>query len=273
METTLTILQYKEILEALKSSHNVDLAQHSMASLRYNFAHIMQNSKYNSVPSFIKGIQTDRLFFENVISSIYNEHISLFRDPSMWRALKSEVFDNVLHKSNLKIWIPEVSKGSDYYSLIILLEHFNLLNKASIIISDTSHINLDKCRRGEIDIDVINNSVSNFKRFDANENINNYIQRKANKYVINKELLKSTISLRSGVLDINMLSNPNIILFRNRFIYYNHVKEQRVINRLHQVLKAGGYLVTGIMEDISAFSIDKKFRIHNSKEHIYKRNF
>ncbi len=273
MNITLSILEYKDIIQALKDKTNVDLNQHAMTSLRQNLIYLMSSTKYSSPRALIAAIQNDKVFLEQILSCIYCEHISLFRDPALWRIIKESVLDRITEKSILKIWLPEVSKGSDYYSLVILLAKNNLLAKAKIIISDISQSNLELCRQGYINPSIINNSISNVKRLDELDNINKYTHTIGGKTFINKELLKNTFAYRSSMMDITLPYNPNLVIFRNRMIYFNHVKEQKAINKLYNTISGGGYLITGIKENISDFDIEKKFRIFNQEEQIYKRYF
>jgi chemotaxis methyl-accepting protein methylase len=179
----------------------------------------------------------------------------------------------ILPKNPLRIWLPEVSKGSDFFTLLLLLEMDKLLENSKIIISDQCFINLENCKKGNIDNSIIENSFSNFKRFSPNSDITKYVVQEGKKYQIKKELLKNIFTLRGSFMEIKLPYKPNLVLFRNRLIYYNHVKEQKAINQLYETMAAGGFLITGVKENISMFEIDKKFRIYQQEEQIYKRNF
>ena len=273
MKTTLSILQYRDIIDAINVTYGISLKQHAMSSLRQHLLMVMEKSKYSNPTLVVKGIKEDKQFLEQIISCLYCEHISLFRDPAMWRILKPQVIDKLPRSAQLKIWIPEVSQASDYYSIVIILKKLGLLAKSKIIISDESRINLDKCKQGELDSNIINTSENNIKRFDAGDDLYNYVSQSGRKFYIDKSLLKSTYIQKGGILDMDLPFKPNIVLFRNKMIYFNPVKEQKVINKIHQEMVGGGFLITGVKEDISAFEIKGKFRIHIKEEQIYKRSF
>jgi len=273
MKTTLSILQYRDIIDAINVTYGINLKQHAMSSLRQHLLMVMDKSKYSNPTLVVKGIKEDKKFFDQIVSCLYCEHISLFRDPAMWRILKSQVLDMLPRNAQLKIWIPEVSQASDYYSLIIMLKKFGILTKSKVAISDESNINLEKCRHGELDSNIINTSESNIKRLDASEDLYNYVSQSGRKFYLDKSLLKTTYIQKGGVLDISLPFKPNLVIFRNKMIYFNPVKEQKVINKLHKEMVGGGFLITGVKEDISAFEIKGKFRVHNKDEQIYKRSF
>jgi chemotaxis protein methyltransferase CheR len=273
MDTTISIINYKDIISAIKSTYGIDFSQYAMGSLNRNISYLMKSSKYSSVKLFINGLKNDKRLFERFLSCIYCEHISLFRDPAMWRILKQDVLDKILVKKPLRIWIPEVSLGSEYYSLLIYLHQQGLINNSKIIISDISHNNLELCRRGNISPSIIANSESNFKRIDENNDLYKYIEKKDNSFFIKKEFLKNTFIYKNSIEDIKLPYKPNLVLFRNKLIYYTHVREQKVINLLHKNMEGGGFLITGVKENIGMFDIDKKFKLYNEDEQIYKRHF
>lgn len=273
MNIKLSILEFKEIVNTIKEFYGVDLSQHAMGSLSRNISFVLKKSKYSTVSLFINGLKNDKMLYEKVLSCIYCEHVSLFREPALWRTLKDTVLDKILEKKPLKVWIPEVSNGSDYYSLLIYLHQNKLLKDSKIIISSQSHINLEKRRIGEINSSLLINSDSNFKRVDGHNSISSFIEKRGNSSFIKKELLTKTYIYKNSIEDIKLAYRPNLVMFRNRMLYYNHVKEQKIINSIHKLMDGGGFLITGVKENIGFFNIDKKFRLYNEDEQIYKRHF
>lgn len=273
METSISIIEYKGVVSVIKEVYGIDLSQHAMGALGINISYFMKKYKYSTTKNMIIALKNDKMIFEKFLSCLYCEHISLFREPALWRILKESVLNNIMKKSPIKIWIPEVSKGSDYFSLVIFLQQHNLLKDSKIIISDQSHLNLEKCRLGELDSSILMNSESNYKRIDEHNVINNYIDKYISNSTVKKELLSKTFIYRSSLEAIKLPYKPNLVFFRNKMLYYTHVKEQKTINILHKAMEGGGFLITGIKENIGLFDIDRKFKIYDEEEQIYKRHF
>lgn len=273
MDTSLSIIEYKGIITTIKETYGFDFSQHAIGSLSRNISYFMKLSRYPTTSLLQKALKNDKLVFEKFLSYLYCEHISLFREPAMWRVLRETVLNNILEKNPLKIWIPEVSLGSDYFSLVIYLKQQNLLSNSKIIISDQSHINLEKCRLGELNQSILMNSESNFKRINEHNTFYDSIEKRGNNSFIKKELLNKTFIYKCSMEDIKLPYKPNLVIFRNRFIYYSHPKEQKIINLLHRAMDGGGFLITGVKENIGLFDIDKKFRLIDEEEQIYKRHF
>ncbi len=273
MDITLTILQYKEIIEAIKKHLGVDVSQYALSSLRYNMVYVMKEMRISSHTSFIKAIAINPKVKEMLLSCLICESVSLFREPSLWRIIKTTIFDNILQRGQIKIWLPELNKASDLYSLLIILNHYGIRDKVRITVSDISSINIDKSRKGELSKEILSNSILNLKHFDPNLDLKNYTYEQSKTTYINKELLRGVFSVKGDFFDVKPSYSPNLIIFRNKLIYYNHIREQKAINYLYQNMLGGGFLITGTKEDIGIFEIDKKFRLFNEDEQIYKRNF
>jgi chemotaxis protein methyltransferase CheR len=273
MEASLSMIQYKEVLEILEKTYNISLSQHSINALRQNILHAMQRNKIYTPQIFTQKLQTQSSFAEDIQECLYCEHINIFRDPAFWRILKSQVLDPLLEKSTLQIWVPEVSKGSELYSLLILLDYYGLIDKARILATDSSVRNLAYCKQGIIADDIVITSTGNFERFDATGSLQKYLHNADRKYTLRKDLLRHVSFQRGEVLSLFPTLKPNIVLFRNKMIYYLPSKSVRVINYLHQHMEAGGFLITGVQENIEQYEIERKFRIHHKEEQIYRRNF
>ncbi len=273
MDTTLTILQYKEVLSAIQGKLGIDLSQYAMSSLRYNLVSFMKAYRINGSKELIKNINIKPNIGELLLSYVLKENVSLFREPSLWRIFNKNILEEILSKNTIKIWLPEIGNGSDLYTLLIILDHYNLRQKARITVSDISKINIERIRKGELSKDIISNSTLNLKHFDQNLSLNDYTYQKDKHYFINKDLLRNIFTIKSTLLQTKPIYTPNLVIFRNKMIYYNHVLEQKAINHLHKNMAGGGFLITGIKEDIGLFEIDKKFRLINKEEQIYKRNY
>jgi len=273
METNLTLLQYKEIIEVIKKQLNVDLSQYALSSLRYSFISIMKELRISNYSAFILSIETKISTQELIVSKLINESVSLFREPSLWRIIKSSYFEEIIKRGQLKIWLPELSKASDLYTILILLDYYNIRSKARITVSDLSSINIEESKTGLISRDILPNTILSLKRFNPDINLDNYTYTSNNQTYIKKELLNNIFRIKGAFLETKPSYTPNIVLFRNKLIYYNHVLEQKAINHLYNTIAGGGLLFVGTKEDLTSFEINKKFRLINKDEQVYKRAY
>ena len=71
MKTTLSILQYRDIIDAINVTYGINLKQHAMSSLRQHLLVVMDKSKYSNPTLVVKGIKEDKKFLDQIISCLY----------------------------------------------------------------------------------------------------------------------------------------------------------------------------------------------------------
>jgi chemotaxis methyl-accepting protein methylase len=270
--SSLSLLQYKEIVKVVNDTYGLDIHNFSLNSMRMNMGRMMDKFHLRSPDSYIKGLKTNRLYFDFLEANLHNEHVYLFRDPSFWRMLPG-VLETILKKEDLKIWVPEAGKGEELFTLLITLHEHDLLSKAHIIVSDISRKNLDLMRAGKFDLSKKAEGQSNYKRYNPAGNLERYISSSAMGLSLDRTFLKGIIFKHGWVEQAKLPYKVNFILFRNRLIFYNHVLEVNVLKALAAQLKGGGLLALGVKENPGIFDLEHLFKLFDNQENIYKRAF
>ena len=142
------IVDIRNLTEVIKTKYGYDFTNYAISSFKRRILRIIGLYKFNNVDALTKKISDDPSFFEEFISEITVNVTEMFRDPSFWRVLRDEIIPNILlnHKK-LSIWHAGCSTGQEVYSMLILLEEMDLLEKAKIYATD-------------INTDVINSAYS-----------------------------------------------------------------------------------------------------------------
>ena len=102
-----------------------------------------------SVPSVSllqHGILRDRELFTRLLTQLTVPVSDLFRDPGYFRALREHVLPLLATYPSTKVWVAGCSTGEEVYSLAILLEEAQLLERTLIYATD---INPEALRTAE----------------------------------------------------------------------------------------------------------------------------
>ncbi len=273
MDNNISLIEFRDIQKAILEAHGFDMHNFSLNAMKYNMGRIMEQLYIKQVAAFIDAIRSQKMVFEKITANLYNEQVYMFRDPAFWRIIAERFLPKAAEGEELKIWVPEVSKGEELYTLLIVLKEAGLLHKTRIIASDMCKANLEQCRKGAFPSPKMFESESNYKRYNLKNNFNDYFDKNDLRMSLKHELLSKVIFITGFVLNINLPFKPNFVLFRNKMIYYNHVLEQQAINKVHGQMSGGGLLCLGIMEDIEIFEIHGKFRVEDQEEKIYRRSY
>lgn len=266
----LSIIQYKDIIELLKTNHGFDLTGYALFSLKRNLGMTIDKNHFTSFERFKEQLKTDKRLLDSVIEDVISDYTSLFREPSVWRMLRDQIIPDLLSKGRIKIWMPDFSL-EELYTLIFILNEKNCIDKTSIF---TTHINKKQqlyWRQSQLPKTDLLQAQSNLKRYNPELDEQNHIQVD-NGIITLPDSAKRIVNFVSGdALNISPVIQPNLVLYRNQMIYFNHVRQHKMLKHIHKNLNSGGYLVLGAREELKLFDINDQFKQLSTEEQIYRR--
>jgi chemotaxis protein methyltransferase CheR len=138
--TELGIVDIREIIRAINTAYSYDFSNFALTSLKQRFERLMVISGLSSVEGLIRKIINEPDFIDTLLYEIAVPSTEMFRDPSLWRWLREEYFQETQVKSagKFKIWLPACVSGGELYSLAILLREMGLSDKVQITATYTN---------------------------------------------------------------------------------------------------------------------------------------
>ncbi|MBQ5540870.1 MAG: hypothetical protein IIU03_11630 [Bacteroidales bacterium] len=262
----------------------------------YNFSDYSYNSFYRRVKkilsdfetdieTLIRNVKKDYNFLEKVVRNITVNTTEIFRDPETWFFIRQAIEQRFAGCENINIWHAGCSTGLEVYSLMILLNEMNLLEKTSIYASDINANVLNTAMSGRYKYHELINYLDNFdKALNESENMKkNYPSVDMTKYIkVNKFndnvqmadfLVEKPLFIKHDLVSCKNIFEKKfeMILCRNVLIYFNHDLQNKVITFFYENLTKNGCLVIGRHEGIIG-TIGTNFE---KKESVYfrKRTF
>lgn len=270
MAEEIGIIDARKIINAIRENYKIDFSNYALTSLKRRFAFAWHNSGAKNIDDLVQKL-TSRTFFDNFLFDITVETTEMFRDPSIWRVLKTDFLPRIETEKNYKIWFPDCASGEEVYSLAIFLKEMNLLEKAKIIASNISYKKIEFIKKGVYALKREDVNTANYERANGEAELTEYMTEVGNKIHMNTELIKDVEFINTTDILNKTPDNVNLILFRNSLIYYNKTLQNEVIQTLFKSLLHGGYLFIGIKESLNSISADKMFRTVNEIERIYQK--
>jgi chemotaxis protein methyltransferase CheR len=177
---------------------------------------------------------------EAALSAMLVGVTSFFRDPSVFRMLRSELFSLAGTRGALYVWSIGCSDGAELYSVGIMLAELDLLKDSYLLGTDCRADCIRRAKRGAYEYsevkDVPSQQLSrSFDRQDSQFRVDGTI-RTATQWRIG-DILKTH---EPGVWDL--------ILFRNTAMYMRAQGTDAIWQRLEHSLRPGGILVLGKAE-------------------------
>ncbi len=270
----LGIVDIREIIRIIEKVHKFDFSNFALTSFKYNLERVIAKNGLLSTENLIRKINEDLEFFDTFLNDFFVPSTEMFRDPSLWRWLREEFFPNISEKNfdNYKIWIPQCVSGAELYSLCILLQELNLLNRVKIYASVYSTKSIEYIKSGNYPVKKLEVSIENYVRLQGNSNFDDYYKMVNNEVKRDVSLISSVEFIQDDFYFSKAPQNVKLILFRNALIYYNPTFQNKILEKMSTTLSATGSLIVGVKEDIRPNNAaSASFELVSVNESIYKR--
>jgi len=127
---TVTDQDYQLFLNVLKSSSKYDFSQYSEKSMKRRLLKVITDNNIN-LTKLLANLKNDSVFLEKVVKEITVNTTELFRDPQAWQAMRFLILPHFKNNQVINIWHAGCSTGQEVYSMLILLNELNLLEKTN----------------------------------------------------------------------------------------------------------------------------------------------
>lgn len=250
-------------VNSLSFSAGYDFSNYSEKSLRRRVAKVMTDCKLD-MAKFLAEIQKDKIFADKVVREITVNTTDLFRDPLVWKNLKNNVLPKINELDSITIWHAGCSTGQEVYSLLVILNELQMLDKVRVFGSDINSDVLDVASKGIYKWRFNTHYLDNFKNVFGIEG--------ADSVAVNDLFFKYfTIDEKRDVLKVNdiilnkaefikhdLVTQPcsfyenkfDIILCRNVVIYFNSTLQDAVFKLFGEKLNISSFLLLGLHESI-----------------------
>jgi len=191
----------------------------------------------------------------NMVNAVTTNKTDFFREPRHFKYLTDVVLPEFYQKAKynkFKIWSAGCSTGAEPYTMAMLLQEFALNNpgfRFAILSTDISTEVLNIAQDGYYHVEMAKSIPKELRK--------KYLLRSKD---INKqpfirivpELRKMIKFKQLNFMDdyYPVVTDIDVIFCRNVFIYFDRQTQERVIRRLCNHLKPGGYLFIGHSETI-----------------------
>ncbi len=268
----LGIVDTRNIIKALHDVYNYDFKNYALTFFKRRVEKFIINHNLKDADGFIEKIASNNDFFEIFLQEICVENTEMFRDPSLWRVLKEELFPKLIKDAgSFKIWFPEVSSGEELFSTAIILKDLNLLKHVQFIASSISQLDIENTQKGLFDPKKIEVNDANYKRIFSHGELSDFYTYDGDKTHWDTSLIDNTKFIKQNIIFDDYTKGIKLVLFRNQMIYYNQILQERYIKTIYNSLVPGGHFIIGNNEKIDYWNSDKDFTIVNTEESIYKK--
>lgn len=266
----LTTPQLTELIALVKQLYGFDFGHYSQASLKRRLLRIMQ---LNKLPFYDLKHQlvNNTGFFQHFLEEITVNVTEMFRDPSFYTALNTQVIPYLSSYQHSKIWCAGCSSGEEAYSLAILMNEAGLRKKSFIYGTDINTEVLSEARKGIYSLRKIKSYAENYQMAGLSGSIADHFTILYDAASIHNELKQNTLFSVHNLVSDSVFNEFQLICCRNVFIYFENALQEHVLDLFYDSLAPLGFLCLGAKETIRSESFRQKFKVINHKENIYQK--
>ena len=266
----LSAQQLDELIDLIKKFHGFDFSCYSKASLKRRVIRIMQNKKqifYDLKHTLVN----NQHFFQEFLDEITVNVTEMFRDPSFYKAINSQVIPYLSTYQHIKIWSAGCSSGEEVYSLAILMNENGLRKKSFIYGTDINTEMLKEARKGIFSLKKIKSYAENYQYSGLKGSLTDHFTIMYDAATIHSELKHNTLFSVHNLVSDAIFNEFQLISCRNVFIYFESELQEKILELFYNSLAPLGFLCMGSKETIRSDKFKKKFKVINSKENIYQK--
>jgi chemotaxis protein methyltransferase CheR len=269
-QDAITTEQLNELIDIIKKIHGFDFSDYTQASFKRRLARIMMLKKLEFY-DLKHVLVNDANFFQEFLEEITVNVTEMFRDPTFYKALKTQVVPYLSTYQHIKIWCAGCSSGEEVYSLAILLNEEKLAKKSFIYGTDINTEVLNEARKGIYSLRKIKSYSENYLFTGLPGSLSDHFTMMYDAAAIHSELKQNTLFSVHNLISDTGFNEFQMISCRNVFIYFETELQYKILDLFYKSLCPLGYLCLGNKETIRSDAFRKKFKVINQKENIYQK--
>jgi len=260
-----------ELIMLINDYSGYDFSDYSMPSLHRRFQRYIDLNKISDFKQLLQDLMNDSAMVNNLIEEVTVNVTEMFRDPSFFAAIRSELIPQLNKLPLIKIWHAGCSTGEEVYSMAILLKEHNLFDKSIIYATDINQTVLDVAKSGKYNIESFKENEINYRESEGTKKISDYYTVLNGEVLMNDDLKSKIIFSTHNLVSDSAFNQFDLIVCRNVLIYFNKSLQDNVLQMFYNSLSENGILAIGSKETIMFSPIESRMQEVNAKWKIWKK--
>jgi chemotaxis protein methyltransferase CheR len=260
-----------QLLDGLFRRYHYDFRGYAPASLKRRVTAALAHFGEVDVDGLEGRLAADPKAFTELLRFLTVQVSDLFRDPSFFRAIRERIVPYLQTYPSLKVWVAGCATGEEAYSLAILLEEENLLDRTLIYATD---INAEALRTAEEGV----YALDRFARFSANyllaggkRSLSDYYTARYSSALLDRRLRKAILFSDHSLATDSAFAEVQLVSCRNVLIYFAASLQERALGVLRDSLCRRGFLGLGSKESMRFSRHAAGFQEVVAEERLYQR--
>ncbi len=259
------------LLDAIYQRFHYDFRRYSMASVRRRLRQACVHFGCDTVSRLQERLLHEPEVFPQLLQFLTVQVSDMFRDPSYFSLLRTEIIPQLRTYPSIKVWIAGCSSGEEAYSLAIVFREEGIFDRTTFYATD---INPDALRRAEeavYPLDRIATFTQNHRRSGARVSLSEHYTAAYGSAVFDRSLRKQMVFSDHSLATDSVFGEVQLVSCRNVLIYFDQSLQDRALGLMRSSLCRRGLLGLGAKETIRFSAHAEAFKQLEGGEAWYQR--
>ena len=242
--------EFNTFKKNIASYIGLNLFNYKNAQMERRIVSLMNRNNIFKLAEYYKLLISDNKKLEEFTNMLTINVTEFFRNNDKFNELETKIIPELLTKyGSIKIWSAGCSCGAEIYSIAMILDRLNALDKCTLVASDFDQNILSRAKNGHYSKFELGTIKPEYKKYF------NPLDSNGDKFQVDSKLTSKVNFERRDLLNGTFDKNFHLILCRNVVIYFTEEAKEKLYTDFYNSLTPGGVLFIGSTE-----------RIHNFKE-------
>ncbi len=257
-------------IRALQLRHGYDFSQYTRASFKRRVQNLVSSHGFATIGDLTARVLRDDAFLAPLVAGLSVPVSEMFRNPSVFQALRQEVFPLLASYPHLNVWQAGCAFGEEVYSLAILLEEAGLYDRTQIYATDFNDAALGRAQEGIFPLREARTYSENYLAAGGSGSLADYYHARYEHIKLDERLKRNITFANHNLVADGVFCEPHLILCRNVLIYFTDTLQNRVLGLFRDSLIRGGFLCLGNKETLDFAPVAKDFTAINQRARIFR---
>ena len=246
----ISIADIKKINQTVEKCYGYSFSGYAQSSFKRRINRVLDLHEHDGIDGLISRLESDKDYFDPFLDELTVNTTEMFRDPTFWKVMKNKIIPMFKAHQTIRIWHAGCSSGEEVFTMCIILEELELLDKVKIYASDISAPILEKAKKGIYPSRNMETNLMNYELYGGYRNdFPNYYTKKGNDVEMNSSLIRNVNWIEQNlIITKEPFMKFDIILCRNVMIYFSSMLQSQVFKLFHNSLLNNGVIGMGSKE-------------------------
>ncbi|MBK6267249.1 protein-glutamate O-methyltransferase CheR [Marivirga sp. S37H4] len=264
--------EMRSIQDAIMQRYGIDFHNYEPKSFKRRIQRIYRKFGFQSSFDLWSRALKDKDFVHDFINEVSVGLTSLFRNPEFWQTFKTLCELQFSKTYPLHVWHAGCSSGEEIYTTAIVWDELGYTRRVKSLATDISSSALEQAQSGKINRAKLPEYERNLKSYNPKISLSQYFSETEKEVTFKPEHLRH-VTFRNSNLIMEDYGNEqyNIIFCRNVLIYFDGPAKAKVIEKIYQSLKPGGFLIVGFLDSMLSYLDESKFEYFDLSNRIFRK--